>query len=644
MNPQSRFRAAHDVPVHRKATRLLHWTTAMLIALATGAIVLRSYVETSANRKVLLGLHQSVGVIILILTMMRVLWRASGGIGQLHSTIPKAMRISGGIAHIALYANILVLTTLGWLTSDALGHPLRVFDLPPLPALIERNRDLADDLQSWHLCAAWCLLALVVVHVAAALWHHYGRRDDVLRSMTPFRAWLGRQGRRRRRLDKAGWLVVLCLSAGFHPAWAVPSFSSQTGQACAACHIGAYGPQLTAYGSRFKIGGYTERGGDKDSVSIPLDLMFVESYTNTSKAQSTAPAPYFSTNGNFAMDELSLQLSGGLTDHIGSYWEWSYNQIERKVSTENMDIRYTTPYTVAGLDAILGVSTNNNPTVSDPFNTLPAIKFPYMMSSLTPMPDGSPLLAGTLTKQVIGTTIYTFIDKSWYAEAGGYRSLSSDVLRTIHVDDSAGSVDGIAPYWRFAYTHDSRRQAYSVGIVGMNAHLHPDRLPGATDDYRDIGLDASYQFLGNRSNIFTLNADYIHEHQNLYASYLDGAAAQANHALNSMQIDGSYFFHQSYGVTLGWFDNHSTGDRLMYTMSPDSGSRTGKPDSVGTTMEFDWTPFGREDSWLAPFMNLRVGLQYVAYSKFNGSSIDYDGYGRNASDNNTLYLVLSTIF
>ena len=61
-------------------------------------------------------------------------------------------------------------------------------------------------------------------------------------------------------------------------------------------------------------------------------------------------------------------------------------------------------------------------------------------------------------------------------------------------------------------------------------------------------------------------------------------------------------------------------------------------------MEFDWTPFGREDSWLAPFMNLRVGLQYVAYSKFNGSSIDYDGYGRNASDNNTLYLVLSTIF
>jgi hypothetical protein len=61
-------------------------------------------------------------------------------------------------------------------------------------------------------------------------------------------------------------------------------------------------------------------------------------------------------------------------------------------------------------------------------------------------------------------------------------------------------------------------------------------------------------------------------------------------------------------------------------------------------MEFDWTPFGGEHSWLAPWANLRVGIQYIAYSKFNGSRDNYDGYGRRASDNNTVYLVLSTIF
>lgn len=201
MNPPSRSGAADDVPVHKKATRLLHWATAALIALATGAIVLRSYVETSANRKALLGLHQSAGMLILTLTLMRLIWRTSGGIGQLHPATPKAIRVSGGIAHMALYTNLLVLTALGWLTTDALGRPLRIFGSPPLPALVERNRDLADDLQCWHSCAAWCLLALVILHVAAALWHHYGRNDDVLRSMTPFRAWIGRQG--RRRLDEA---------------------------------------------------------------------------------------------------------------------------------------------------------------------------------------------------------------------------------------------------------------------------------------------------------------------------------------------------------------------------------------------------------------------------------------------------------
>ena len=67
---------------------------------------------------------------------------------------------------------------------------------------------------------------------------------------------------------------------------------------------------------------------------------------------------------------------------------------------------------------------------------------------------------------------------------------------------------------------------YSFGVVGMTAHLYPDRAPGSTDDYRDLGIDASYQFLGNRSNIFTANAAYIHEHQDLTASWLAGNAAR----------------------------------------------------------------------------------------------------------------------
>jgi hypothetical protein len=51
----------------------------------------------------------------------------------------------------------------------------------------------------------------------------------------------------------------------------------------------------------------------------------------------------------------------------------------------------------------------------------------------------------------------------------------------------------------------------------------------------------------------------------------------------------------------------------------------------------DWTAFGKEDSWGAPWANLRLGLQYTGYTKFNGAKNNYDGLGRDASDNNTLF-------
>ena len=634
--------ATIETGAHRPLTQLLHWGTALVVAFTAATIIIRAYLGDSGNRRMLLQLHQELGLVVLALTLVRLGWRAFRATDTVHGKLSAMVRVASVITHTTLYLTLLALTILGWLTSNASGHSPGVFGVG-LPALIGRDRDLGDELQEWHGNLAELLLVLVVAHIAAALWHHFWRRDGVLRSMTSFLA----RGRRRPGGRAGSWaaalLIFVTLSALSVPAGAVPSFSTQTGESCAACHIGAYGPQLTAYGARFKLGGYTDTGGDADHKSIPLDLMFVESFTNTSAAQSAAPAPHFATNDNFAMDELSLQLSGGLTEHIGSYWEWSYNQIERKISTENMDVRYTTPFKIAGLDSILGISLNNNPTVTDPFNTLPAIKFPYMMSSLAPLPSGSALLAGVLSKQVIGANAYAFIDKSWYLELGDYRSLSRELLQNIHVDDTAGSITGFAPYWRLAYTHDERRQAYSFGVVGMTAHLYPDRTPGSTDNYRDLGLDASYQFLGNRSNIFTVNASYIHEHQDLTASWLAGDAAQTGHTLNSLQLDGSYFFHESYGVTLGWFDNTGTRDNILYAPAADSGSRTGTPNSDGTTLELDWTPFGRDDSWAAPLANVRVGLQYVAYWKFNGAGTNYDGYGRDASGNNTLYLVFSTI-
>ena len=68
------------------------------------------------------------------------------------------------------------------------------------------------------------------------------------------------------------------------------------------------------------------------------------------------------------------------------------------------------------------------------------------------------------------------------------------------------------------------------------------------------------------------------------------------------------------------------------------------PDSNAIILEADWVPFGKDKSWAAPIANLKVGLQYTIYTEFNGGSHDYDGFGRNASDNNTLLAYIWTCF
>jgi hypothetical protein len=81
-------------------------------------------------------------------------------------------------------------------------------------------------------------------------------------------------------------------------------------------------------------------------------------------------------------------------------------------------------------------------------------------------------------------------------------------------------------------------------------------------------------------------------------------------------------------------------DALLYAPGAVDGSNAGKPDSDGYLVQLEYVPFGKLESPYRPWMNLRVGLQYTGYSKFNGASNNYDGFGRSASDNNTLFAFL----
>ncbi len=410
-------------------------------------------------------------------------------------------------------------------------------------------------------------------------------------------------------------------------AHAVPSFARQTGQDCAACHVGAFGPQLTPYGMRFKMEGYTDSNGK--SWNLPLSGMVSANWTHTSKDQKPAP-DNFKSNDNAVLQEVSLFLAGKLADNVGAFVQGTYSGIDHFSSLDQADIRLAHSFDLGGKDVILGLSLNNNPTLTDPFNTMGAWRFPYTSAEIAPSPANTTMLDDMLGQQVIGLNAYTLWDKSWYAEVGGYRALPRSALGSLNdlqdPADDVGRINGIAPYWRLGYLNSTSKQAYSFGLFGMRADLKPDRSSGGPyDQYRDIGVDASYQYLGNRKNIYSLNGSYTHE-----TRAMDFSGSGDGH-LNRLDLNASYFYDQTYGLSVGLFDTRGNNNAALW------GTGNGKPDSSGYMLQADWTPFGKESSWLAPWANLRLGLQYTGYSKFDGST-------QNARDNNTTSLFLWTAF
>jgi hypothetical protein len=176
----------------------------------------------------------------------------------------------------------------------------------------------------------------------------------------------------------------------------------------------------------------------------------------------------------------------------------------------------------------------------------------------------------------------------------------------------------------------------SVGAFGLSANLHPGlqgaintALAGVTDRFRDTAADVQYQFIGE-DHLFTFLGTYISEHQTLNASVLDGFAANTDNNLKTLKLTGEYYYQRRIGGTIGYFSTTGGSDPLLYAPAPVTGSANSKPDINGYLLEVNYLP------WL----NTKLQAQYVGYQKFNGQSTNYDGSGRNASDNNTMYLLV----
>ena len=418
---------------------------------------------------------------------------------------------------------------------------------------------------------------------------------------------------------------------------AVPSYARQTHQACVACHVGGFGPELTPFGRVFKINGYTMKVGN--DAKVPLSAMLVESFTHTAKAQDPASMPpKYGTNNNVELQQASLFLAGRLTDHMGMFAQATYSENGGLLGWDNADVRYARPFSHGNHDGTWGISVNNNPTISDVFNSAPGWGYPYMASDLAPGAPAAPKLFGGLGGQSIGATAYVQIDGKLYVEAGGYKSLSAAWENRVN-GPYDGKLSGMAPYARAAYTwqvpHGNLtfggfllNMKQGVSAPGLNGYAVA--VAGPTNNYNDVGLSGDYQYFKGDHTV-TVDGLYVHENQTLNNTYGSGGSSNLHNSLDSFNVKGSYWFRNTYGFTLAQFISNGSNDLTLY-------GNNGSPNTQGGILEFDYNPFGKSTSWKEPFANMRLGVQYTYFTKFSGLVHNVDGAGRNASDNNTLYV------
>ncbi|WP_426235291.1 cytochrome b [Pseudomonas sp. TWP3-2] len=162
--------------------RLLHWLMALMIIamLFIGAGMVAS---VSARHEWLINLHKPLGIAILALVIVRLLVRLSTRQPPLPDDLPGWQVMAAKASHVLLYALMLILPLLGWAMISAAGDPVMLGSSLQLPSILPADAQVFALLRKAHGYLAYLLFLTVLLHLAAALFHGWVRRDEVLDSM-----------------------------------------------------------------------------------------------------------------------------------------------------------------------------------------------------------------------------------------------------------------------------------------------------------------------------------------------------------------------------------------------------------------------------------------------------------------------------
>ncbi len=166
----------------------LHWLMALLIfAMIPLGIAAKNWPLSPAKLELFFW-HKSLGMALLGLAILRLLWRLINPTPALPVTLPRWERIAARATHGLFYAVMLALPLSGWVINAAAKVPFKVFGLWTLPAIVAPDKAVQTLAQQIHLTLFLLLVALVILHIGAALRHHYRLRDEILVRMLPTRS------------------------------------------------------------------------------------------------------------------------------------------------------------------------------------------------------------------------------------------------------------------------------------------------------------------------------------------------------------------------------------------------------------------------------------------------------------------------
>ena len=428
---------------------------------------------------------------------------------------------------------------------------------------------------------------------------------------------------------------------GAEPAQAVPSFARQTGQPCAACHTAF--PELTPFGRRFKLSGYTMGGGDWKYP--PLAAMLMPGYTHTRAAQDTPPGPNLRTNDNVAVQQVTALLAGKIYGDLGAFIQVSANPVTEQVWFDGSDVRYVKNFKLFGKDTFLGFDVNNTPTIQDPWNTVSAWGFPQLASGFAAN-DVPGTHIDALAQAVAGAGVYLWWNDMLYLEENNYLGYDRGTLEAFGMQPgpSPDAQRGVSPYWRAALEPHWGDHYLEVGTYGMYGQTVPASVYGfGSDQYLDVGFDSQYQYDGDAYSV-TVKLSDTYETQHLHSSFAQGISANPNDWLNAFKLNASFVWDHTYSLTGGYFNVRGSSDQGLYNAF----SATNSPNGDGLIFDASYLPFSKGAPGLDKQLNLRIGLQYIHYMQLYGGVNNFDGSGlggtHNASGNDTLFLYAWTAF